>query len=114
MEAQAQNNVLQPTRMIDMSILLASQCRAARAMLGLSQKELAQKAEVGSRTLADFETGTRSPHPRTLKAIRETLYSLGIIFLEAEGGLGPGLRLSCEKSFTTIFPPGMELETIFD
>ncbi|GBQ65319.1 putative transcriptional regulator [Acetobacter lovaniensis NRIC 0474] len=99
--------------MTEMSILLASQCRAARAMLGLSQKELAQKAEVGSRTLADFETGTRSPHPRTLKAIRETLCSLGIVFLDAEGGLGPGLRLDCEKSFTTIFPPGMELATLF-
>ena len=49
----------------------------------------------------------------TLKAIRETLCSLGIIFLDAEGSLGPGLRLDCEKSFTTFFPPGMELETLF-
>ncbi|MFT8782726.1 hypothetical protein [Acetobacter syzygii] len=52
-------------------------------------------------------------HPRTLKAIRETLCSLGIIFLDAEGSLGSGLRLDREKSFTILFPSGMELETLF-
>lgn len=76
-----------------MSILLASQCRAARAMLGYSQKDLAKRSEVGSRTLADFETGTRTPHPRTLKAIREALEDAGVIFLPAEPTLGPGIRL---------------------
>lgn len=80
-----------------MSILLASQCRAARAMLGLSQKDLAQLAEVGSRTLADFETGTRSPHHRTLKAIRHTLEAAGILFIDEEGSLGPGVRLNSNE-----------------
>lgn len=80
-----------------MPVLLASQCRAARAMLGLSQKELAHLAEVGSRTLADFETGTRSPHHRTLKAIRQTLETAGILFIDGESNLGPGVRLNSKE-----------------
>lgn len=80
-----------------MSILLASQCRAARAMLGLSQKDLAHLAEVGSRTLADFETGTRSSHHRTLKAIRQTLETEGILFIDGESDLGPGVRLNSNE-----------------
>ncbi|MBS1098414.1 helix-turn-helix transcriptional regulator [Gluconobacter sphaericus] len=77
--------------------LLASQCRAARAMLGFSQRDLAKHAEVAHRTIADFETGSRTPHPRTLKAIRETLEKNGVVFIDADPtgpeALGAGVRL---------------------
>jgi transcriptional regulator with XRE-family HTH domain len=42
------------------------QCRAARAWLGWTQAELAQRANVGLSALKDFEKGAR----RTLAAIR--------------------------------------------
>lgn len=96
-----------------MSILLASQCRAARAMLGYSQKDLAKRAEVGSRTLADFETGTRAPHHRTLKAIRATLEEAGILFLEAEATCGPGVRLKQPDPNSETLPTLESLLTLF-
>ncbi|WP_237468727.1 helix-turn-helix domain-containing protein [Gluconobacter sphaericus] len=81
--------------------LLASQCRAARAMLGFSQRDLAKHAEVAHRTIADFETGSRTPHPRTLKAIRETLEKNGVVFIDADPAgpeaLGAGVRLKATE-----------------
>jgi transcriptional regulator with XRE-family HTH domain len=61
-------------------------------MLGMSQRELATASEVAPRTLADFETGTRAPHPRTLAAIRAALEFAGVIFIAGNGG-GPGVQL---------------------
>lgn len=68
------------------------QCRGARAMLGMSQRDLAEAAEVAPRTLADFETGTRQPHPRTLAAIQTALEAAGVEFIPENGG-GAGVRL---------------------
>lgn len=69
-----------------------AQCRAARALVSLSQRDLAELAKVAPRTLADFETGTRSPHPRTLEALRAALETAGVLFI-AKNGNGPGVRL---------------------
>ena len=46
--------------------LSAEQCRAARAWLGWTQAELAQRANIGLSAVKDFEKGSR----RTLPAIR--------------------------------------------
>ncbi|WP_406586701.1 multiprotein-bridging factor 1 family protein [Asaia lannensis] len=73
--------------------LVASQCRAARAMLGLSQRDLARMAEMAHRTVADFETNARTPHIRTLRAMRETLEACGAVFIPADAQFGPGVRL---------------------
>ncbi|GBR19684.1 helix-turn-helix domain-containing protein [Asaia spathodeae] len=73
--------------------LVASQCRAARAMLGLSQRDLARMAEMAHRTVADFETDARTPHIRTLRAMRETLEACGAVFIPADEQFGPGVRL---------------------
>jgi len=73
--------------------LVASQCRAARAMLGLSQRDLAKMAEMAHRTVADFETNARTPHIRTLRAMRETLEACGAVFIPADAQFGPGVRL---------------------
>ena len=43
-------------------------------------------ASVGHRTLFDFETGKRNPHPRTLAAIRSALEGAGAEFIERESG----------------------------
>ena len=39
----------------------------------------------------DFEIGKRSPHPRTLAAIRSALEAAGVEFIA--NGDGPGVRL---------------------
>ncbi|BAT20523.1 helix-turn-helix domain-containing protein [Asaia bogorensis] len=81
--------------------LVASQCRAARAMLGLSQRDLARMAEMAHRTVADFETNARTPHIRTLRAMRETLEACGAVFIPADAQFGPGVRLKAAEESKT-------------
>lgn len=78
------------------SVITPAQCRAARALVRMSQGELAAAAEVGSKTVADFERETgREFNVRTCRAIRGALESAGIVFIDANGG-GPGVRLRGE------------------
>lgn len=72
--------------------ITAEQSRAARALIGWAQDELAEKSGVAKRTIADFERGARTPQSRTLRDIVATLEEAGIIFI-AENGEGPGVRL---------------------
>lgn len=66
----------------------ATQCRAARALLGWSQQDLAERARIGTSTVADFERGKRSPVEASVGAITVALESAGVQFLE-EGVKGP-------------------------
>ncbi len=70
----------------------SSQCRAARALLGWSRKQLAQSALIAERTLVDFERGARNPLDRTLSDIRRALEDAGVIIID-EDEEGPGVRL---------------------
>ena len=70
-----------------------SQCRAARALLGWSRKQLAQSALIAERTLVDFERGARNPLDRTLSDIRRALEDAGVFFIDEDEELGPGVRL---------------------
>ena len=70
----------------------AAQCRAARALIGWSQDQLASAAKVAKATIANFEAGRRSPYDRTLDDMRAALESAGVIFVD-ENGEGPGVRL---------------------
>ncbi len=75
--------------------ILPEQCRAARALLNWSQKELASRAQVARKTVADFEQGAVTPYPRTLRDIVEALEAAGIVFLPLkENAAGPGVRLA--------------------
>lgn len=65
---------------------------AARMALGLTRSELAQRAGVGERTLADLEGGRRSS-VETYLLVRRALEKEGVIFLPANPGAGPGLTL---------------------
>ncbi|WP_330999227.1 helix-turn-helix domain-containing protein [Oryzicola mucosus] len=72
-------------------VLTIEQCRGARAMLGWSQDELAQAANVSRQTIADYERGARSPISNNLIAIRKAFEAAGLVFI-AENGGGAGLR----------------------
>ncbi|EEW24013.1 helix-turn-helix domain-containing protein [Rhodobacter ferrooxidans] len=72
-----------------------AQSRAARAMIGLSQEEIAKASGVGIQTLIAFESGKRQPYARTLDAIRAALEASGVVFLP-ENGNGPGVALRKE------------------
>lgn len=69
-----------------------SQCRAARALVAMSQDRLAQTAGVAKRTIASFEKEERQPYDRTIAALRSALESAGVEFI-SENGSGPGVRL---------------------
>jgi len=68
------------------------QCRAARALIDIGQKELSELADVSRGAIIDFENGKREPIPNNLKAIRSALEERGVIFIEGNGE-GPGVRL---------------------
>jgi len=79
------------------AMVTARQIRAARALLGWSQQELADRAIVSLNALARLETGKADTRMSTLMAIRQALIKAGIEFLPAEEH-GEGVRLRDPKS----------------
>jgi transcriptional regulator with XRE-family HTH domain len=71
-----------------------AQCRAARALIDMSQVALAEAAGVSSRTILDFEAGKRKPIKATLAAIQRALEDAGV---EITNGGQPGVRLAARK-----------------
>ena len=59
-------------------LVTPAQCRAARALLAWSQRELAEKAGVATSTVADFERGYRTPADASASAIVKALMEAGI------------------------------------
>ena len=76
----------------DEAAISPDQCRAARTVLDLSQRDLARAAGLGRSTVADYERRARSPNPANLTALRDALEVAGVAFIDPNGG-GPGLRL---------------------
>ncbi|MBX4992869.1 helix-turn-helix domain-containing protein [Rhizobium leguminosarum bv. viciae] len=72
--------------------MLPSQCRMARAALGMGVRELAEAAKVSTNTITRFEKGDEILKSRTVDAIRLALEAAGVIFIDSNGN-GPGVRL---------------------
>jgi len=68
---------------------------AARGLLGLSKKELADLVGVAEKTILRFEKGDRVPNPATLQKIQEEMERRGIEF---SNGTGTGVRLDHLKA----------------
>ena len=62
-----------------------NQCRAARALLEWTQKELAARSLVSLRSIKDFETGATQPRHSTLQSLKLTFAEQGIKFLNQSG-----------------------------
>lgn len=62
-----------------------AQCRAARALVEMSQAELAASANVGLSTVRGFENGTRAPIPNNIAAIEAALKAKGVMFFGTTG-----------------------------
>ena len=70
------------------------QIRAARALLDLMQRELAQLADVSLLTVKRFEAqgGKIAGRAETIEAVQRALERRGVEFIEENGG-GAGVRL---------------------
>lgn len=70
------------------------QIKAARALLGWSQGDLACHSSISEPTIARLESigGEISGRPNTIQKIKEALEKAGIEFIDENGG-GPGVRL---------------------
>lgn len=83
-----------------MSILKISiaQVKAARALLGWSQVDLAKASGISIPTVRRLEAagGTLAGRETTSAAIRDSLERAGIEFI-AENGGGPGIRMRKNK-----------------
>lgn len=73
--------------------ITSAQSRAARALLGITQGDLAAQSGVSQRTIANFETDQRQPIPSILSALQRGLEEAGVEFIEENGG-GAGVRLA--------------------
>jgi transcriptional regulator with XRE-family HTH domain len=73
----------------------ASQCKMARAALGLGVRDVARLASVSPDTVARLERG-EVLRPNTVDTIRTALENAGIEFIPENGG-GVGVRLKLIK-----------------
>jgi len=69
------------------------QCRAARALLGWTQDDLAAAASAGRRTCIKFENG-EPVAARTIVDLTRALEAAGVLLLADDGELGDGVRLT--------------------
>ena len=70
----------------------SAQCRGARALLDMTQPQLADSAKLGLSTIVDFERGRRQVSEAAIDAMLVALERAGIEFIGENGG-GPGVRL---------------------
>jgi len=79
-------------------MITAGQVRAARALIGWKQGDLAQAAGVGEAVVKNLERGSSDPRASTLLAIQAAFERHGVVFLgngDTRDG-GPGVRLKRE------------------
>ena len=78
--------------------LTSAQIRAARALIRWSAEELAKVSEIGGSTIrrAELEPSETKLTRVNDQAIRRTLEKAGVLFIDADGGAGPGVRLRLE------------------
>ena len=68
------------------------QCRAARALLDITQPALANLSGLGLSTVVDFEKSRRDVSREAVLSLQKALQEEGIQFIARDAG-GPGVRL---------------------
>ncbi|TAJ53886.1 MAG: XRE family transcriptional regulator [Brevundimonas sp.] len=71
----------------------SAQIRMARAALGISVRVLADRAKVAESTIHRFEANKGGMQANTLDKLQVALEEQGVVFIPADSGGGPGVRL---------------------
>jgi transcriptional regulator with XRE-family HTH domain len=76
-------------------MIYASQIRAARALVDISQTELSKRAGLSLATIKRVEasSGNMRMTVETLLCIQAALEKAGVVFIEGDKQHGPGVRL---------------------
>jgi DNA-binding transcriptional regulator YiaG len=83
--------VMTSTKKAEGGVISPEQSRAARAWLGWSQSELADRANLSLSTVRDFETHQRTPIPNNIAAMQHALEEAGIRWMFDQEGVGNGI-----------------------
>lgn len=75
-------------------MITPAQIRAARSLLGWSQRDLAARCGLSQTALTNIERGAADPKVSTLQRIHQALEEAGVVFIAAGGGEGEGVRFS--------------------
>lgn len=67
-------------------------CRAGRALLHISQDQLATLSRVSKRAISGFEAGQTELIQANRDTLQRALEAAGVVFIDENGG-GPGVRL---------------------
>lgn len=59
----------------------------------MTRNQLASAASVTTRTIADFEREDRKTHASILRLLQFALETAGIIFIDGDDAVGPGVQL---------------------
>ena len=77
-------------------MITRAQIRAARALVGWSQMDLAQASGISQVAIKNLERGATDPRASTLNGIQQALDQAGVMFLEPgdtrDGGSGVRLK----------------------
>jgi predicted transcriptional regulator len=74
-------------------VFTPAQLRAARALVGWSRDQLAAAAGVSAIAIKSFELGTTDPRVSTMMSLKSAVERGGVVFVDADERLGPGVRL---------------------
>ncbi len=78
-------------------VVIPSQIRAGRSLLGWSQEQLAAAAGISISSVRDVESQKRPADSSAVTAIRQTLENAGVIFVTGDDQAGPGVRLTAHR-----------------
>jgi transcriptional regulator with XRE-family HTH domain len=80
-------------RVTKLVMLTPIQLRMARVAAGWSRQKLAKASKTSADTITDFEVRGSNPKLLTVMAWRRALEKAGIVFIEPDDQMGPGVRL---------------------
>jgi predicted transcriptional regulator len=78
-------------------MLTPAQLRAARALVGCSREDLAERSGVSAPAIRDFEVNQSDSKQGTVQKRQRALETAGVRFIDADEHDGPGVRLRATK-----------------